>query len=199
MEREEIKQIIKKIFPKSKDSLIEKIFKFSQYTKLNGGEKIIREGVKNHFSFFIISGSVKSYFLNQEGKRTCSWFAFENDFLTTTNTLYFKKSNETVELLEDSLFLKINTHKLVHLAETEISICLVFAKMVLEHTKFLEEYLYLRSISSFNRYQKLISLYPDILARVSLTDISSFLGIRRETLSRLRAQKTEQPKRVSQK
>lgn len=191
MQGKEIKQIIKKIFPKVKNSIVEKIFVFSHFVKLNKGEKIICEGEKNHFSFFVISGSVKSYFLNQEGKRTCSWFAFENDFLTTTNTLYSKKSNETVELLEDSLFLKIDTNKLAQLAEKEISVCLVFAEIILEHAKFLEEYIYLRSISSFNRYQKLISLYPDILTRVSLTDISSFLGIRRETLSRLRAKKTE--------
>ncbi|MDG1919218.1 MAG: hypothetical protein P8I47_07425 [Schleiferiaceae bacterium] len=41
-------------------------------------------------------------------------------------------------------------------------------------------------MTSAERYDKLIRDYPDVLQRVSLTDIASYLGISRETLSRIR-------------
>ena len=39
------------------------------------------------------------------------------------------------------------------------------------------------------RYKALLKDTPEILQRISLTDIASFLGVSRETLSRIRANK----------
>lgn len=44
------------------------------------------EGKKNNFIYLIISGSVKSYYLSEEGNETCFWFAFENEIVTTINS-----------------------------------------------------------------------------------------------------------------
>jgi CRP-like cAMP-binding protein len=44
-------------------------------------------------------------------------------------------------------------------------------------------------MNSQERYKALIKDSPEILQRVSLTDIASFLGVSRETLSRIRAKK----------
>ena len=47
----------------------------------------------------------------------------------------------------------------------------------------------LQFMTSEERYNKLILDYPEVLQRVSLTDIASYLGISRETLSRIRRKK----------
>jgi DNA-binding MurR/RpiR family transcriptional regulator len=44
-------------------------------------------------------------------------------------------------------------------------------------------------MDSDKKYKALILQNPEILQRVSLTDIASFLGVSRETLSRIRAKK----------
>jgi CRP-like cAMP-binding protein len=44
-------------------------------------------------------------------------------------------------------------------------------------------------MTSQERYLAIIDASPEILQRVSLTDIASFLGISRETLSRIRKKK----------
>ena len=59
-----------------------------------------------------------------------------------------------------------------------------------DHAIFLEERLYqLQFMDSDEKYKALILQNPEILQRVSLTDIASFLGVSRETLSRIRAKK----------
>ena len=53
-----------------------------------------------------------------------------------------------------------------------------------------EEKLYqLQFMSSEERYKALINATPVILQKVSLTDIASYLGVSRETVSRIRAKK----------
>jgi len=51
------------------------------------------------------------YFLNS------FWFAFEIEFVTTINSFYAKKSNETVELLEDTQFIRIESKKIREFAK----------------------------------------------------------------------------------
>ncbi len=47
----------------------------------------------------------------------------------------------------------------------------------------------LRVFSATERYQHLIQKYPNIIARVPLGMISSYLGITQSTLSRIRSKK----------
>jgi CRP-like cAMP-binding protein len=60
--------------------------------------------------------------------------------------------------------------------------------LIKEHALFLEYKLNgLQFMTSEERYHKLVLDFPEILQKVSLTDIASYLGISRETLSRIRA------------
>jgi len=62
--------------------------------------------------------------------------------------------------------------------------------IIIEHALYTEERLYqIQFMTSQERYQTLIEATPEILQKVSLTDIASFLGVSRETLSRIRAKK----------
>jgi len=66
----------------------------------------------------------------------------------------------------------------------------IVANIITEHAVFLEEKLYqLQFMSSEERYKALINVAPEILQKVSLTDIASYLGVSRETLSRIRGKK----------
>ena len=60
--------------------------------------------------------------------------------------------------------------------------------LISSHAIFLEDRIKLQFMSSKERYNKLILSEPQILQRVSLTDISSLLGMSRENLSRIRSE-----------
>jgi CRP-like cAMP-binding protein len=86
--------------------------------------------------------------------------------------------------------IKLNIEKIKELTQTDLSISNLLNDLWVEHTVFLEERLYqLQFMNSYERYTALIKDNPEIMQRVSLTDIASFLGVSRETLSRIRAKK----------
>ena len=155
------------------------------------GEILIEQGKKNEFVFFLITGSAKSYNY-KDSKQICLWFAFESDCIATIRTFDDLISQETVELLEDSELIQIKLGDLMTLSNQFTSISSLILQLLKEHILFLEYKLNgLQFMTSAERYDKLIRDYPEVLQRVSLTDIASYLGISRETLSRIRRKITK--------
>ena len=155
------------------------------------GKILIEHGKKNEFVFFLISGSAKSYNY-KDSKQICLWFAFESDCIATIRSLDDLISQETVELLEDSELIQIKLGDLMTLSNQFTSISSLMVQLLKEHILFLEYKLNgLQFMTSEERYAKLIRDYPEVLQRVSLTDIASYLGISRETLSRIRRKITK--------
>lgn len=189
MNKSKLKQLVKTLFSDLDDSTLDILSEHTTYIQYSGGTKLILEGKRHHYFYFLIKGSVKSYYL-KDSKEICSWFAFDNEMIATIKTFAGEPSNETIELLEDSQLIRINTEKFKNIAETNLSFSQLITKLVTEHAIFLEERLYLlQFMSSKQRYENLIKTEPQVLQKVSLTDIASFLGVSRETLSRIRAQK----------
>ena len=155
------------------------------------GKILIEHGKKNEFIFLLISGSAKSYNF-KDSKQICLWFAFESDCIATIRSLDDLISQETVELLEDSELIQIKLGDLMTLSNQFTSISSLMVQLLKEHILFLEYKLNgLQFMTSEERYAKLIRDYPEVLQRVSLTDIASYLGISRETLSRIRRKITK--------
>ena len=155
------------------------------------GKILIEHGKKNEFVFFLISGSAKSYNY-KDSKQICLWFAFESDCIATIRSLDDLISQETVELLEDSELIQIKLGDLMTLSNQFTSISSLILQLLKEHMLFLEYKLNgLQFMTSEERYDKLIRDFPEVLQRVSLTDIASYLGLSRETLSRIRRKTTK--------
>lgn len=155
------------------------------------GKILIEHGKKNEFVFFLISGSAKSYNY-KDSKQICLWFAFESDCIATIRSLDDLISQETVELLEDSELIQIKLGDLMTLSNQFTSISSLMLQLLKEHILFLEYKLNgLQFMTSEERYDKLIRDFPEVLQRVTLTDIASYLGLSRETLSRIRRKTTK--------
>ena len=162
------------------------IAKCSSYTELKKGTKLISEGNRHGYFYLVLTGGVKSYY-NKDSKEVCTWFSFENEIIATTSTLKDKPSKETIELIEDSTFIKFQSKKVIELAHTNLQLSNLLIELWAEHAIFIEQRLYLMQfMTSEERYKTLLDSFPEIFQRVSLTDIASFLGISRETLSRIR-------------
>lgn len=165
---------------------LDEITDYCDYLKLSKGTELIQEGKRHHFFYFIIRGSVKSYHLKEE-KKICTWFAFENEIVATIKSFEGYPSNETIKLLENSEFIRINTKAFKTLVESKVSVSRLINELITEHAIFLEELLYLKSKPGKERYENLIKMEPQLMQRVSQTDLASFLGMSRETLSRIRS------------
>ena len=189
MNANDIVEFVKTFMPSLKEVSTEQILKFISVIQKPKGTKLFSEGKRHSNFYFIIKGAAKSYYL-KDGKEVCLWFAFEKDTLGSIMTYNGMPSNETIELLEDSELIQINTEKFIKIAETDLSVSQLIIELIAEHATFLEERLYqLQFMSSKERYESLVKTVPQVLQRLSLTDIASFLGVSRETVSRIRAQK----------
>ena len=164
---------------------LEQLLAIAESLNLPKGTVLMQEG-KHHDCFYIlVRGSAKA-FQWKDGEISCSWFAFENDVLATMGALDGQASDETIQLMEDSTLIQINAKAFAQLAENNLDVARLSFQWLSEHTKFLGEQLDLHRLSSQDRYEKITAAHPELLQRVSLTDLASFLGMRKETLSRVR-------------
>ena len=156
---------------------------------LNLGKKhvIIKENQRHDFAYFVIQGAVRSYYL-EDGIEVNTWFALENDMVGSLHNFKDKPSRETMELIENSTLISINFKNIKPLMLSNIQIANFINAVIEDYALFLEDKIYFsQMMSSKDKYLALLDKEPRIFQRIPLTYIASFLGITRETLSRLRA------------
>ena len=186
MNEKELIAFVKTSMPYLEEVPTEQILEFISVIQKPKGTKLFSEGKRHSNFYFIIKGAAKSYYL-KNGKEVCLWFAFEKETLGSIMTYNSAPSNETIELLEDSELISYKSDRLKKLSKENLAISNLSYKMLEEHALFLEYRLHqLLFMSSKERYENLLKAAPEVFQRVSLTDIASYLGISRETLSRIR-------------
>lgn len=187
MQNTKILERIRNICPTLNNNSLEKLLGCTQLLKLPKGTKLFSEGKRHYHFYFIVQGLVKAYYL-KDGKEICSWFAAENEVVGNMSAHQGKPSNETIELLEDTELISFQINKISELAENDLAISHFIIEILSEEIIYLEKRIYnLQFVSSSERYKRLLEKTPEVLQRISLTDIASYLGVSRETLSRIRA------------
>lgn len=165
--------------------LLESILEIKETSK---GELTLHEGKTCRFIDFIHTGSFRTYYLN-DGLEITTAIATEDSFITDMKSL----SSETpsvlnIQSLEPSVVVRLFKEKLIHLykqsAELQTVGRAILESMIVAENEWKEMYtLY----DPQKRYAFLMQKAPQFFARVPLQYIASFLGIRRETLSRMRS------------
>jgi CRP-like cAMP-binding protein len=151
-------------------------------------ETLLKEGQVCKSIFYITAGICKSYY-NLEGKEINTAFYFENDFATNINSLRTdSRSAYNIKACEKTKAIAINKTKLLEAYQLSHQIE-TFGRLVLERimAKQEEHSDSFKLLTPKQRFDNLVSKHPEFLQRVSLTQAASYLGISRETLSRLRA------------
>jgi CRP-like cAMP-binding protein len=154
---------------------------------LNKKHILIQENQRHDFAYFLIKGAVRSFYL-KDGIEVNTWFALENDMVGSLQNFNDNPSRETIELVENSTLIAINIKKIKPLMLSNIQIANFINSIIEEYALFLEDKIYFsQMMNSTDKYLTLLDKQPQLLQRIPLTYIASFLGITRETLSRLRA------------
>jgi CRP-like cAMP-binding protein len=150
-------------------------------------EHLIREGSVCNFIGIVSSGTLRSYVQNNEGEFNNDFY-FEHDFVSAyTSFLTQIPTNCNIEALTNSTIHYISYEKLNKLI-TQDNAFLKLGKYVSDtyfirkckrETSFLKH-------SASERLEALSSLYPGIEQRVSQYHIASYLGVKPESLSRIK-------------
>lgn len=155
--------------------------------QLKKRDVLIREQQRHDFVYFIIKGAVRSYYL-KEGVEVNTWFAFEHEMVGSLHNYRGEPSKETFELVEHSTLISIDLRHFKHLVRFNLEISNFVRSIIEEYAIFLEDRIFNSQFSSaIEKYEHMIKHEPEVLKRIPLTYIATYLGISRETLSRLRA------------
>ncbi len=148
---------------------------------------LLNENQYHDFAYFVVKGAVRSYYL-KDGVEVNTWFAFENEMVGSLHNYKNLPSRETFQLVENAELIAIKLRTLKPLVYTHIQVSNFITAIIEEYALFLEDRIYFSQLTnSMERYLHLLEYEPHIFKRIPLTYIASYLGISRETLSRLRA------------
>lgn len=152
------------------------------------GDYFLKQGQVNSSIFVIEKGLARIYFV-KDNKEINSWFAEENEIIGSILPIYsHKPSFENIQFLEDSLIYSISSRELNDLYRAYPEFNIVGRKMAEKLCEILEERIIsLHTENAEERYKSLIKKHPDLLQRINLGHIASYLGITQETLSRIRS------------
>lgn len=150
-------------------------------------EFIINENDKVDDVYFIISGLVKLSFNDSEGKEHIISFAMEDWWETDYAAFYTQsKATQSLQCLEDTEVLKLSFDAYQQLLIELPKMTDFFLKKAIGgHISNQRRILSLMTMSAKERYEQFLKYYPALIQRLPKTILSSYLGVSRETLSRL--------------
>jgi CRP-like cAMP-binding protein len=137
---------------------------------------------------FILSGSLMQYWNDEAGKEHVIQFAFSNWWIADwASILDQKPSFYNIKALEESAVMLIEYSRLQQLFTTVPKIEAYFRTMFQQAFAAQQRRIGWLLLPAKERYHQFILTYPGFEQRMSQTHIASFLGITRESLSRLKA------------
>jgi len=163
---------------------------FKDYLKpgqLRKNDFWVKEGQLCQNIGFIFSGLCRMYYL-QDGREINVCFFMDNQFMTEyTSFLRHQPSKYYIQAMEDTEFVSFSAESIeqsyLHSHSWERFGRKIAEFCYLEACSRTEAFLF---YNGEQRYLKLLEESPQIFQRIPLYHIASYLGLERETLSRLR-------------
>lgn len=151
------------------------------------GTVLLKEGERTKNSYFVLKGCIRTYYILDGEEKTTAFYT-EMEALTPPCVISKTPSDYYVSCLEDTILSISNS-------DMEIEINSKFPKFDIM-CKILSEELLAKQRIDFDefktsspekRYLNLLRKRPDLLQRVPQHQLASYLGIKPQSLSRLRS------------
>lgn len=158
------------------------------------GSTLLKEGQKSHDGYFVLKGCIRTYYIIEGEEKTTAFYT-EMEGLTPHCVINQAPSEYYISCVEDCILLvsdpEMEAESFEKFPKFE-SMCRLLseellAKQQINFDKF-------KTSSPEQRYLDLLQLRPDLLQRVPQHQLASFLGIKPQSLSRLRARILEKNK-----
>ncbi|MDQ5930162.1 MAG: hypothetical protein QG594_1949 [Bacteroidota bacterium] len=159
--------------------------------EIKKGDHILKEGDICNFGVFIEKGCMRTYYNYQDIESTTHFF-FENDWYADFESYFTEKpSMLNIEALENCTLYFLTKKDYEMLVAIHPTFNTFLDEMKERTIKGLTGMMKWKNLlSPEERYLELIKYGPKIIERVSLKHISNYLGIKPESLSRIRTRIT---------
>ncbi len=183
-----LKEHLEKITPVS-DQEFEYILSHFVRKKFRKHQFLVQAGGAVQFDYFVLKGLLRAYYINEEGKEHILQFAME-DWWITDYQAYFNKTEATlnVDCIEEVEVLCLSLQNRDKLCAELHKIEHFFRKKSNSGYMALQRrILCLLNNNAKERFEQFLTQYPSLMQRLPKTLVASYLGVSRETLSRLSA------------
>ncbi|MDO6432549.1 Crp/Fnr family transcriptional regulator [Flavitalea sp. BT771] len=151
------------------------------------GQALITEGDRVDYEYFVVSGCLKSFFINDDMKMFILQFAMPTWWASDYNALYHRtKATINVDCITDGELLCLSNDDREKLCREIHNVEHFFRWRT--NKGFVAAQKRLLSFMNNNvkyRYEELLEQYPELYNIVPKQLIAAYLGVSRETLSRL--------------
>lgn len=165
---------------------IEELAALAQEASYPKQATILNIGEKQSYVYLILQGMARSYYIDDKGNDITKLFMRENEFLIG-EALFMEESLEVFEAVESLKCLRFEAKafKTILLSDPVLERSYI---AILEQTiryKMRREYAF-QCMDATERYLEFQKVYPGIEERLQQNLIASYLGITKESLSRIR-------------
>lgn len=156
--------------------------------KIKKGDHFLKEGEPNLLLGFIVNGLVRIYITKNGDEQSSIDFSKEGEFVTVYESFIQQGiSTQSIQAIEDTTLLVINNDNLQNLYNNipngnKLGRILIEKRFIELAKQLLSIYLH----NSEQRYLHFVKTYPDLLQRIPQYHISSFVGVKPQSLSRIR-------------
>jgi len=161
------------------ESMLIKFYKKNSY--------LIKEGQNNNDTYFVLDGCVRQFKIIDGNEITTNFFTEEQWIISLENFEGTTPSNFSLICVEDTTVVIGNEKKALELFK-QFPRFETISRQIME-TVFLEQQNFMTSYITDKpeqRYLKLLKSRPDIFQRVPQYDIATYIGVKPESLSRIR-------------
>jgi CRP-like cAMP-binding protein len=157
------------------------------FRSLKKGTVLLKEGQKSKESYFVLKGCIRTHYVLDGEEKTTAFYT-EMEALTPPCVISKTPSDYYISCVEDTILLVSNSDM-----EVEINgkfpkfdiMCKILSEELLAKQRIdFDEF---KTSSPEQRYLNLIQKRPDLIQRVPQHQLASYLGIKPQSLSRLRA------------
>lgn len=169
---------------------IELVLNASVQKRLRKNQYLLEEGEVSDFVGFVVKGSFRLFRIGDNKQEHVMRFAIENwwisDFISFMSG---QPSNCYIEALEDSELIRFSKQKWDELLAASPNFRQIIEALTTKNFEAHQDRIFSNiSDPAEVRYEKFVQNYPTLYNRIPLYMIASFLGLTRETLSRIRKQ-----------
>jgi CRP-like cAMP-binding protein len=169
---------------------LELVANASVQKKVRKHQYLLEEGEVSDFVGFVVKGSFRLFRIGDDKQEHVMRFAIENwwisDFISFMSG---QPSNCYIEALEDSELIRFSKEKWDVLLVASPNFRQIIEALTTKNFEAHQNRIFSNiSEPAEVRYEKFVKEYPTLYNRIPLYMIASFLGLTRETLSRVRKQ-----------
>jgi CRP-like cAMP-binding protein len=169
------------------DALVEHLLFVLNPKELKRRQYLLQHGQVCREICFIETGLLRCFYL-KEDQEVSSWFMKEGDVIVSVPSFFRQVvSYECIQAMEPTSLYSISHSQLQHIYKTFPEFNFIGRVLTERYYTLSEERLYsLRMQRTVERFRHLMDTNPELVQRVPSKYLASYLGVREETLSRMK-------------